>query len=452
MATLVLTTVGNVIGGPIGGALGALAGQAIDGRLFRGAAREGPRLTELAVQTSSYGTQIPKLFGTIRVAGTVIWSTDLIETRRSGGGKGQAGTNSYSYAASFAVALSGRPILGVRRIWAEGKLLRGAAGDWKGRTGFRLHRGTEEQEVDPLIASAMGVTPAYRGLAYAVFEGMQLADYGNRIPSLTFEVEADAGGVTSGAVAAALADEVTAAGGVAMDGFAAAGTSVRGVLDTLAVLDAGWWQPAGARLIRRSDAGAALAITDAGAAGTRRRAIAAADSAPREVAVAHHDPARDYQVGVQRARRPGPGARTERVELPAVFGCGDGKGGGGRIAGPRRGGANATPGYAGGGGVRRRPRCDRRDHGRAGALARGEQQCRWRRDDAGAGAACRHAGRGRGEQRPGARRAGREGRQDPADRGRTAGVGRCTARRPSGECDRSGRGGRMATGGFALQS
>ena len=59
MATLVLTTVGRVLGGPIGGLLGGLAGQAIDGRLFRGAAREGPRLTELAVQTSSYGTQIP---------------------------------------------------------------------------------------------------------------------------------------------------------------------------------------------------------------------------------------------------------------------------------------------------------------------------------------------------------------------------------------------------------
>ncbi len=44
MATLVLTGLGQAIGGPVGGALGALAGQAIDGRLFRGAAREGPRL------------------------------------------------------------------------------------------------------------------------------------------------------------------------------------------------------------------------------------------------------------------------------------------------------------------------------------------------------------------------------------------------------------------------
>ncbi|MCP3735049.1 phage tail protein [Sphingomonas sp. RP10(2022)] len=324
MATLVLGTVGRVIGGPIGGALGALAGQAIDGRLFRGAAREGPRLTELAVQTSSYGTPIPKLFGTIRVAGTVIWSTDLIETRTtSRSGKGQPGTNSYSYSASFAVALSARPIRGVGRIWAEGKLLRGAAGDWKNRTGFRLHLGTEDQAVDPLIASAVGATPAYRGLAYAVFEGMQLADYGNRIPSLTFEVAADAGPVASGAIAAMLADEVTGGGGVALGGFAASGASVRGVLETLAAIDGGWWQPDGHRLVRRSDAGAAVAVTDRGA---RRRTVAALASAPREVAVAHHDPARDYQIGVQRVRRPGAGERVDRVELPAVLDAATAKG------------------------------------------------------------------------------------------------------------------------------
>ena len=35
------------------------------------------------------------------------------------------------------------------------------------------------------------MTPAHRGIAYAVFEQLQLADFGNRIPSLTFEVIAD---------------------------------------------------------------------------------------------------------------------------------------------------------------------------------------------------------------------------------------------------------------------
>src|SRR3546814_5954786 len=82
MATLVLTAVGTAIGGPIGGALGGLLGQAIDRDvLFKPKGRQGPRLTELAVQTSSYGSPIPRLYGTMRVAGSVIWSTDFVETR-----------------------------------------------------------------------------------------------------------------------------------------------------------------------------------------------------------------------------------------------------------------------------------------------------------------------------------------------------------------------------------
>ena len=105
MATLVLTAVGSAVGGPIGGAIGALIGQSVDHALFGPKRREGPRLVELSVQTSSYGAQIPKLFGTMRVAGTVIWATDLKEHRaRSGGGKGRPATTSYSYSASFAVA------------------------------------------------------------------------------------------------------------------------------------------------------------------------------------------------------------------------------------------------------------------------------------------------------------------------------------------------------------
>jgi hypothetical protein len=73
-------------------------------------------------------------------------------------------------------------------------------------------------------------------------------------------------------------------------------------------------------LVRRHDAGPALAVTDAGVgAARRRRTVAALASAPREVAVAHHDPARDYQIGVQRVRRPGAGERIDRVELPAVL-------------------------------------------------------------------------------------------------------------------------------------
>lgn len=334
MATLVLTAIGTAVGGRIGGAVGAIAGQAIDAELFKGRPREGPRLTDLSIQTSSYGSAIPRVFGVMRVAGSVIWSTDLIETRtRTGGGKGQPGTNNYSYAASFAVLLSARPISRIGRIWADGNLLRGADGDFKVATGFRLHRGGEDQPVDPLIAAAEGaLAPAHRGQPYAVFENLQLADYGNRIPSMTFEVFADEAPVAIGAIAEAIGGGLVADGGLSqtLPGFSAYGDSARGVLEALAQIGDGWFASAGGGLVLRGDAAPERALADQGVGARtpgRRRAyrLAAIETVPQVVTVAHYDPARDYQIGLQRARRPGAGYRERRLELAAAIDAGGAK-------------------------------------------------------------------------------------------------------------------------------
>lgn len=194
MATLVLTTVGTLLGGPIGGAIGAFAGRQIDSKLFGPGAVQGPRVKDLTATTSSYGQPISRHFGQMRVPGTIIWSTELQETKeKRGGGKGKPKTTTYSYTASFAVALASRPVLSIGRIWADGKLLRGAAGDLKTSGTLRFYSGYDDQPVDPLLSAAEnGAVPAFRGCAYAVFEDLQLGDYGNRIPALTFEVFADA--------------------------------------------------------------------------------------------------------------------------------------------------------------------------------------------------------------------------------------------------------------------
>jgi putative tail protein len=330
MATLVLTTVGSAFGGPIGGAIGAIIGQQIDGRLFAPKPRQGPRLGELAVQTSSYGNQIPRLFGTMRVAGTVIWATDLKEERsKSGGGKGQPKTVNYSYSANFAVALSGRPIRAVRRIWADGKLLRGAAGDFKTATGYRLHLGGEEQDVDPLIASVEGAgqAPAYRGLAYAVFEDFQLADYGNRIPSLTFEVESDMGTMSVGAVAAALGGGLTESGeSAALAGYAASGDSIRSAIAVLAELEPLSLADDGETLAIVSGTGPPVTLeerepgaTAPGAGGRSEWIRRSGDSVPAEATLAYYDPGRDYQTGLQRASRPGAALLSDRRAVAAAL-------------------------------------------------------------------------------------------------------------------------------------
>lgn len=319
MATLVLTAAGSLLG-PIGGAVGALIGQSIDGQIFKPKGREGPRLQDLKVQTSSYGAPIPKIFGTLRVAGTVIWATDLVEHRKKeSGGKGRPGTTTYSYTASFAVLLSSRPIRSVGRIWADGNLLRGAAGDWKSETGFRLHLGSEDQAADPFIASAEGAdaTPAYRGGAYAVFENMALGPFGNRIPSLTFEVEADAGPVTVGAMLSEISEGVLAGEGTGLRGFAASGASMGRLVEALDAALPIMLRDDG--VVLRTDAEEVPVVLAAGeiAEGGSEK-FASAGEVPEMLSLAYYDPARDWQASVQQALRPG-GRGAAELELAAAL-------------------------------------------------------------------------------------------------------------------------------------
>ncbi|PXA83638.1 hypothetical protein DMC47_42730 [Nostoc sp. 3335mG] len=331
MATLVLTAVGTVVGGPIGAAIGAAIGNQIDRALFTPKGAKGARLDSLAVQGSSYGSDLPKLFGTMRVSGSVIWATDLKESTHKSGGKGKPKTTTYSYSASFAVALSARPVRAIHRIWADGALLRGAAGDWKSDLGaFRLHPGDEAQTVDPLIAAAEGIdaTPAHRGTAYAVFEDLQLADYGNRIPSLSFEVEADDGSVSLATIAATLsAGDVGGEGGALLGGYAASGDSLRGAIEGLSSALPVSFADGPERLALVDEAGDAVAIDPgelgAFAVGAKPGPKLALDrqasgTLNEALTIGYYDPALDFQVGSQSARREVSARRAGAIDLPAA--------------------------------------------------------------------------------------------------------------------------------------
>jgi hypothetical protein len=204
MATVVLqvagSVLGSIVGGPVGAAIGqaigAAAGAAIDASLLAAATSgggrhvEGPRLKELEVLTSTEGAPIPRVYGRARVGGQVIWATPIEETattiRERGRSKGapSARRTEYSYHVNLAVGLCEGPIAFVRRVWADGRELD------LGPIEMRIHGGGEDQAPDPLIVAreGAGAAPAYRGLAYAVFERLPLAEFGNRIPQLAFEV------------------------------------------------------------------------------------------------------------------------------------------------------------------------------------------------------------------------------------------------------------------------
>ncbi len=159
---------------------------------------------------------------------------------------------------------------------------------------------------------------------------LELADFGNRIPSLTFEVIADEGVVLVSTIATALAGEVSGTAALAVGGFAASGGSVRAVLEMLGQAGGAWFAPSGAGLVMRDSAGVTVAVADEGFAvsgkGVRRaRAVAAIETVPRTVTVGYYDAARDYQAGLQRARRLGAGVRDERTDVPAVLEAGAAK-------------------------------------------------------------------------------------------------------------------------------
>jgi hypothetical protein len=336
MATLVLTAVGTAIGGPIGGAIGAILGQQADSALFAPNARQGPRLRELAVQTSSYGTQIPAIFGRMRVAGTVFWSTDLIERRvKSGGGKGRPSIANYSYSVSMAVSLSSRPILRVGRIWADGNLLRGSAGDLKVDTQLRIYDGHGDQLPDPLIASAeiAGRCPAHRGLAYAVFEDLQLADYGNRIPSLSFEIfERDGSVSISAIVAASTAGKVRGNSQQSLLGYALYGASAKDALSPLFDALPIELVPQGSALSLEDAASAAGAVTPITAVTSDGRESFElpqkqrdASKEPHRISLKYYDVDRDFQASVQQSERSPVSRNIVDLELPAVLAAGDAK-------------------------------------------------------------------------------------------------------------------------------
>jgi hypothetical protein len=183
-------------------AAAAYAGAAVDRMLFGSKVNfHGPRLDDLSIQTSTEGASLPIVYGTMRIAGNVIWSTGLTEASKKnktgGGGSGGGGGSytTYSYSTDCAVALCEGTITGIRRIWADTKLIYDASENATLETlqasvknNIRFYTGSETQLCDPLIQAVEGTDLAYRGTAYVVFEDFQLADYGNRLPNFSFEV------------------------------------------------------------------------------------------------------------------------------------------------------------------------------------------------------------------------------------------------------------------------
>jgi hypothetical protein len=147
MAKLALTVVGGIIGAYFGQPeLGLMLGGLVGSLVIRppGIHNEGPRLNDRQVMSGADGAPIPFGYGTIQLAGQVIWgkkdTTGQIihetktTTEQSSKGGPSVSNTTYSYSATFAVAFGEGPG-DIIRIWADSKLIysRGliaSRGDW----------------------------------------------------------------------------------------------------------------------------------------------------------------------------------------------------------------------------------------------------------------------------------------------------------------------------------
>lgn len=188
---LALAVVGFAVGGPIGGLVGSVLG----GLLFPQEMpdQHGPRLSDLSITNSSYGIGIPKVWGTYKVSGNVIWAGPVTEhEEKSSGGKGGGPDYyEYTYTQSFALSLCEGKIERVVKIFFDNKLYYDATGEVVNNgVRFRLYKGDEEQLPDGVIESHEGAgnVPAFRGMAYLVFDELDITKHG-RIPTISVIVQ-----------------------------------------------------------------------------------------------------------------------------------------------------------------------------------------------------------------------------------------------------------------------
>ncbi|HEU4589384.1 MAG TPA: phage tail protein [Steroidobacteraceae bacterium] len=196
--------VGAVTENPYLGALISGVGQVA---FPSGADVKGPHAQDQGFTTSTVGADIPIILGTQKCSGNIIWAGPLVEHKKEQSAKGGGPTaTTYTATRSFSVLICEGPIVGIRRIWRNGKIVydrtpRGddeSDADYRARdaantkfeTQLRIYLGTEDQLPDPLQEADKGVgkVPAYRGTAYVTFEDHDITDMGGRVPNFEFEV------------------------------------------------------------------------------------------------------------------------------------------------------------------------------------------------------------------------------------------------------------------------
>src|SRR5574337_547118 len=221
-----MSTAGQGVGGIVGAIAGALlapatAGASLTWGLYgaqigmivgglldppKGPSQHGPSPDQLRLTTSTYGANIPRVYGTCPVAGNVVWleGDKYRVKKKKSGGKGGGSVTTYKIFATFAVVLCEGPIVGIRRLWLGSELVydgaaattAGVIKSGKSKSLWKLYTGTDTQQPDPRYQADKGVnaTSGFPGLAYLVFYDLPLDKYGNSLAGAQIKAEVVAAG------------------------------------------------------------------------------------------------------------------------------------------------------------------------------------------------------------------------------------------------------------------
>lgn len=162
--------------------------------------QEGPRLADLGFTSAAYGKFVNIPFGTDRMDGNIIDTTDPAieevvnqESTSVGKGGGQTvNTTTYTYFLTCRIAFCIEGAADLIRLWGDGKVV------YDTTTGGQFIKegwavtfypgGVNQTQDSEEVARRGSNIPAYRHLTTVKLDRVPLADFGNRIPNFTAEI------------------------------------------------------------------------------------------------------------------------------------------------------------------------------------------------------------------------------------------------------------------------
>jgi len=196
----------------IGSSIGGIAGQIFWPEKADINTPPPPQPHETRLQFSSWGMAIPIQYGSGRMAGNIIYMSDIVETIERSRHR-QDGVRYYemtkTYTATFAIAFfdGSVPPEGIARIWMNNKVIADFRdpelypGGYEGLQSvnlettiarslvyFTIYYGSEVQSCDPTLSALLTAaeTPAYRGICYIVFIDFPIGEFSG-VPTIEIE-------------------------------------------------------------------------------------------------------------------------------------------------------------------------------------------------------------------------------------------------------------------------